>query len=819
MSARSLFDATAADVRHALRSLARSPVYTATAIATLAIGIGATTAAYSVAGSILLKPLPFADPDRLVAVWSSVPQFDKIAPSYPDFVDFRAQSDVFDGIAYMGGDGVRLRRQDGAIKMGAAMVTEDYFPLLRATPRLGRTFVASDNVPGAAPVAVMSYSVWAQHFGSDPKVIGQTLDLNIGSYTVVGVLSPGQAYPEWVPGFHTDLYIPLASAAYRQGDLVKRGNHADTRTIARLKPGVTLAQARDRLTLVAHRLAAAYPATDSGFSANVTLLQDQEVGDVRPALAVLVGAVVLVFLLACADVANLSLVRATARARELGVRAALGAAHGRIIRYLLIESALLAIAGSVLGVLLATIGVRALIAASPGDIPRMDEITINGPALMITLGAAMVATLLCGLAPLAGIRRADLIPVLKAGGRGASGGHGSGRLRTGIVAAQMAMAMILIVGAGLLIRSYVKLRHVDPGFDPSHLVMWSIGAPKNADSVERWQLYQRALAAATVPGVVSISMVNHGPLTGGVGTGVGVEGKDPTTDSVGVTYTTIAPHYFETARIPLLRGREFTDADMTPNAAVAIVSQSMVKRYWPPNTDPVGRQMVILNGSPHDPDYQKPIPVTVVGVVGDVRHTMKEDKPDPQVYLPYTRPVWGFVTLIARTAGPPQDLVPTLRRAVLPIDPDISLDDLGTGERIVALDTTRDRFTTSLLSAFSLVALVLAVLGLYGVISYAVSQRVPEIGIRMALGAKSGDIVRLVIQNAFLVVAIGLSIGIFGAALLGHAMRSLLFGVGEFDPVTVMSVAVLLTAVALIASYLPARRASRVNPLTALRID
>ena len=349
--------------------------------------------------------------------------------------------------------------------------------------------------------------------------------------------------------------------------------------------------------------------------------------------------------------------------------------------------------------------------------------------------------------------------------------------------------------------------------------MWMIGAPKNADSVARWQLYQRAMAAATVPGVVSISMVNHGPLTSGVGSPVGVDGQDPAADTAGVTYTTVAPHYFDTVRIPIARGRDFTDADMTPNAAVAIVSRSMVTRYWPPDTDPIGHRMTILNGAPHDPDYQKPIAVTVIGVVGDVKSSMNQDKPDPHVYMPYTRPVWGFATLVARTAGPPDELRATLRRAVTPLDPDISLDDLGTGEQLIALDTTRERFTTSLLSAFSLAALILATLGLYGVISYAVSQRVPEIGIRMALGARTGDIIRLVVEHAALVIAVGLSVGAVGAALLGNAMRSLLFGISPLDLTTFAGVAALLAAVALLASYLPARRAARVNPLTALRID
>jgi len=820
-SAASVRDAILADLRHAVRALWRSPVYTVTAVLTLAIGIGATTAAYSIVGNVLLKPLPFAEPDRLVGVFQTVPSYDHIPPSYPDFEDFRTQNDVLEGVAFIDGEGITMRRADGGIGALAAMVTRDFFSVLRARPVLGRTLVAADQDPGAPPVAVLSYAFWTRAFGADRAVIGRTIDLTIGSFTVVGVLAPGEAYPEWQPGATTDLILPLGAVPSKQADLHQRGNHADTRTVARLKPGVTLEQARLHLGLIATRLATAYPATDSGFGANVIPLQREIVGDVRPAFAVLTGAVLLVFLLACADVANLGLVRASARARELGVRAALGAGHGRIVRYLLTESALVAAGGTLVGIVLAVIAVRVFIAASPGDVPRMDEIGLDGPALATTLGAAVVATLLCALAPLATIRRTDLIPVLKGGGRGASGDRRGLRLRTAIVTGQLAMTMILVVGAGLLVKSFEKLRHVNPGFDQTHLVDWFLEAPKDDDAPARWAFFQRAMAAATVPGVVSIALVNHPPLGGGgVDSEVGVDGKDPAKDSIGVGYVTITPHYFETMRIPLLRGRDFSDADMTPDAPVAIVSRAMVARYWPANTDPIGRRMTVLNGAPHDKDYRKPMTVTVVGVVADVkRYSLTEDKPSPFVYMPFPRPVWHGTNIVARTAGPPGALIAAIRHAAVVVDPYVTADQIQTAEQGIADGTARQRFTTSLLTAFSMVALLLATLGVYGVISYAVTQRVAEIGIRMALGAQPGDVIHLLVRQATVFVVIGLAIGIGGAALLARGMRGLLFGVTPLDPLTFVGVTVLLGGIALLATYIPARRAARVDPISALRAE
>ena len=820
-SARRLGDGIGADLRHAVRALARAPIYTVTAILTLALGIGATTAAYSVVGNVLLKPLPYAGPAQLVNVWSAAPQFDKIPPSYPDFVDFREQSGAFAGMAFETGGPVMVRRHDGAFQLLAAMVTEDFFPLLRARPVLGRTLVAGDFVPGAEPVAVLSYGEWTLNFGSDTHVIGRSLDSDVGSYSIVGVLDRGQAYPEWVPGLRSDVYLPLNTVAHMQGALQKRGNHADSRTIARLPPGVTIEEARRRLTVVAARLAAAYPASDSGLVGNVTSMRDAVVGDVRPALGVLAGAVLLIFLLATSDVANLSLVRGLARSRELGVRTAMGAGYGRLMRYLLAESVIIATVATGIGIAVAFAAVRLFIATSPGDIPRLDEITVDNPAIMVAVVAAVTSVILCGLVPLLTLRPTQLVGTLKSGGRGTSGTTRGLRLRGGIVVGQLAISMVLIVGAGLLVRSFSNLRHVDVGFDPGHSVVWRMGGartPEMADPVKRFERFKRELAAARVPGVVGGALVNHAPIgPAGVPSSVGVDGRDPAADTVGVGYVTVTPRYFATMHIPLLRGRDFTDADMTPDAAVAVITRSMARRYWPDGTDPIDHPLTVLNGSVYDPDFQKPIAVRVIGIVGDVRRNLTSDQPDPLIYMPYTRPVWGAADVILRTAGPPAALIPAIRRAVAAADPDVTVTGMVTAQQDLADQTARQRFTTSVLGSFSMVALVLASIGLYGVLAYMVSQRVPEIGIRMALGAQRRQIVHLIVQNALGLATIGVVIGVAGAVILARAMRSLLFGIAPLDPVTFTGVTLLLGVVAALASYLPARRAGSVDPLTALR--
>jgi putative ABC transport system permease protein len=810
------------DVRSATRTLWRSPAYTAMAVATLAIGLGAATAAFSVVGTVLLKPLPYPEADHLVAFYSAAPSYDHILPSYPDLDDFRAQNTVLAGAAYALGAQTTVRRTGGSEYVLLARVTSDYFSVLRARPVLGRVLTPADTVPGAPPVAVISSSLWARDYASDPRVVGQVIDLKDGSFTIVGVLDRGQSYPRWGPSSENDVFVPLEAV---RGTIpptqLTRDNRSDARSIARLGPGVTRDQAERQLNLIAARLGHEYPASDSGLSVHLVPLRDDVVGDIRPSLLVLSVAVALVLVLACADVANLGLVRATGRARELAVRAALGARRGRIVRYLMTESALLALAGCAIGVGLATAAVRALRTTGSEAIPRLGELTVDWRAVVVAVLAACLAAILTALAPIVATGRSDLVPALKSSGRGTSGDRRGVRLRSGIVTLQLGLAMVLVVGAGLLIKSLTRLRAVHPGFDPSHLVIWQVDVPAAAgDSTSQFAFYQREVAAAAgVPGVRTVSLINHVPLSGGgANTAIGPDGHGIDADTTGAGYLTITPGFFGAMGIPVLRGRDFTDADLHAPAAVTVISRAAADHYWP-GVDPIGHPMTVRNAAHGNANFNQLFTATVVGIVGDTKRFALNETMRPVVYLPFTKPVWTHGWLVMRTSGEPSAMIAPVRAALGAVDPTVPVTGVRTYDDLVGSGLTSMRFTTTLLTSFSTISLLLAAVGLYGVISYAVTQRAAEIGIRMALGARGRDITRLVLAQMTVVVGVGLAAGAVGAIALAGEMRSLLFGVTALDPSTFAAVAALLVVVALVASYVPARRAARVDPVVALRAE
>lgn len=811
------------DLRHAIRALARSPLYTVVGIVTLALGIGATTAAFTVVGSVLLKPLPFAEPEQLVSVWAANrSSVDGALLSYPAFQDLHAQQDVFSGFAYITGDGTTYKRPGGNESILAAMVTDDFFSLLRAKPAVGRLITPEDNRPDAPPVAVLSHRMWTDDFGADPKVLGKSIDLEFGQFTIVGVLDAGQAYPDWIPGVRANLYVPLAAAPYTRQRLAPRTNRSDARTIARLKPGITREQAERELTTLTENLAKAYPATDSVYPmARVEPLRKQVVGSIGPAFTVLAVAVVLVLLLACADVANLALVRATSREREIAVRAALGAGRARIARVLLAESGLMAAGGAVIGIALALVGIRLFVLAAPADIPRLDEITVDWRALLAAVAATTLATVLCALIPLAALGKGALVPALKSGTRGSGATRRGMRIRGAIVAAQVALSVTLIAGAGLLIKSFALLRLVNPGFDTQHVLGFGVGTPKvgNTDGPAILALMRRVSAAVTMPGVASVSFIRHRPLNPAYATTqLGPDGRDPASDTAGAIYQIVAPRFFATMGIPVIHGREFMDADVDAANVPSLVSAYTAKRCWPTG-DPIGRELTVINGSHGYPGFGKPIRTTVVGVVGDVKKVTLDEDPIAVVYVPLGPAGYGAGDVVVRTTGAPELMFGAVRRAVTAIDPDIVVDDLSAAHEWLAKSTAREQFIMTLLTIFSGLALTLAALGLYGVIAYSVTQRTSELGIRMALGAQRADIVALVAQSVTALVGIGLALGAGGAFVLGRTMRSLLYGVGPHDPGTLLTVVAVLATVAAIASYLPARRAARVDPVIALRSE
>jgi putative ABC transport system permease protein len=734
--------------------------------------------------------------------------------SYPDFADYRAQADVFERMAFIAGDVMTLRGSNGGSPILAGMVTEDYFPLLRLHPALGRTLESSDFLPGASPAAVMGYRYWVSHFGSDPGVVGRTLAISTGSFTVVGVLRPGQGYPEWGPNFSSELYVPLPAMPYVVQKIQHRALRADGRVIARMKRGVTAAEAQRRLQVIAARLAAAYPASDSGRGVAMESLRQDAVGDVSVELTVLGAAVGLVFLLACADVANLALVRATARTRELAVRTALGAGHRRIARYLLTESVLLAGAGGVAGIGLAVVGVRVLRATSA--VPRIDEIMVDYRALVGMVVTAGIAAVLCAAAPLAVTGRETLVAALKASKGAAPAGRTGVRLRGMIVGGQFAIAMTLVVGAGLLMRTFAQLRAVDVGYDDSHLIQWDGAYPHKGDNgPSRMALFRRELAAvAPIPGVASAAIAYLGLDTPASAVG----GRAPA-DSVMVGFATVSPGYFSTLGIPLVRGRAFSEGDMASGAPVAIVSRVVAERLWP-GMDPLGRSVTVVDVSTVDPAFGTRLSGTVIGVVGEIKRSLDQDQSSPIVYLPLGRAVVVRSELDIRTAGPPASLLPALRRALGAVDPDLQVSAMDLARSsLLSIGSGAQKFSISLLSAFSGVAMLLAILGLYGVMSFAVTCRTGEIGIRMALGARPADITHLFVGEAASLVVGGLVAGVAGGVVLGRMMRSLLYGVAPFDPVTFLTAASALAAVALLASYVASHRGAGVDPIVALRAD
>jgi predicted permease len=806
------------DLRYGLRVLLKNPGFTAIAILTLALGIGANTALFSVVNAVLLNPLPFANPDELVAVYSSAPTSDQNSISYPNFLDWQKENHSFASLAAFRADDFNMVGAGEPQRVHIHMISAEFFPTLGLQPILGRTFRPEEDKAGAGPVAVISDGLWKTKFASSQDVLGKSVILNGKTYTVIGVaqgritgLSP------------SDVYIPIGQ--WTDSTFLDRRIGMGTNSIGLLKPGVTIEQARAEMNRVAANLAAAYPEADKGQGVTLIPLKTDVVGNVKGILLVLLGAVSFVLLIACANVANLLLARSTGRAREFAIRAALGASPARVIRQLLTESVLLGIAGGCVGLLLAKIGVRILIASLGGNLPRSEEISLDSHVLLYTLAISVLTGVVFGLIPALKMMRPDTHETLKEGGRGGSGARH--RTQNVFIVAEMAMAMVLLIGAGLMIRTLSALGNINPGFDPKNVLTFSIssatGSAPAADAL-RAKFRESLRQIAAIRGVESVSLLGGSlPMNGDSEVPFWLEGQPrPATDNEMpfALFYLVNPGYHEAMKIPVERGRALNERDDEHGPAVVLIDATLARKFFP-NQDPVGKH---LNLGLFETQPE------IVGVVGHVEHWGLGSKANPnlqaQIYLPIWQVPNQFWPLLAngsgyvvRTAPGTPDITNTVRQAAERVESTAVVYDVRPMEEIVARSISTQRLTMFLLSAFSSLALVLSAVGIYGVISYLTGQRTHEIGVRVALGASSSDVMRMVVGQGLKITLIGVAIGLAAAFGLTRLITTLIYGVGTTDPLTFASVAILLSAVALLACYLPARRAMRVDPIVALRYE
>jgi putative ABC transport system permease protein len=806
------------DLRYAIRALRKSPAFTIVALATLALGIGANTAIFSVVNAVLLRPLPFPDSGRLVAVYQTLPGkgVTTAGVSYLNFADLAGRAGSFDQLGAIRMHDFTLSGAGEPALVVAGTVTGGVFPLLRTRPLLGRGLAASDDAPDAAPVAVLSERLWRERFGADPAAVGKTVRLDERVFTVVGVMpSAFRSPPDRPPA---ELWTALVQDPVFTDLRQKRGGHYLT-VVGRLKSGVALAGAEAELATVAAGLAKQYPRENEGWGVRIVPLAESLVAGVRTALWVLLGAVSLVFLIACVNVANLMLVRSSARSRELAVRTALGAGRGRLARQLVTEALVLGLAGGALGVALAVAGMRALRAWLPADLPRVSEVGIDARVLVFSFFASLVATLVFGAGPSLAGGRANLSAALREGSAGAGESGNRRRLRRLLIVGETAFSFVLLVGAALLIRSFVRLQEVPLGFRPAGVLTAGMSLPRTQyTEPDQWRTFYGSLVdrLRSEPGVESAAAALPLPLAGGgLNFAFSIEGRSDDGGSANdrtANYTAATPDYFRVLGVPLVAGRAFDDRDAAAAPRVCVVSSAFARRYFP-GEDPLGRRLVF--------GFKEPVAREIVGVVGDVKRDGLALPSQPEMYVPFVQDPWWAAYAIVRTAGggDPERLASAMRADVKALDPTLPIESVAPMRQFVDDSVAQPRFRTTLLGLFGAAALLLAVLGIYGVISYSVGRRTREVGIRLALGAAPADVRRMVLGEGLALVGVGLGLGLAGALLATRYLSSLLFEVSRLDAGSWIAVAALLLLAGLAASWLPARRATRVDPVSALRAE
>ena len=810
------------DLRYGIRLLLKKPGFTVVALITLALGIGANTAIFSVVNSVLLKPLPYKEPDRLVMMNHNYPKLDlKASVSAIGYTHYRDNNQSFENISAFGGWQVNLTGAGEPERLSGIAVTATFFPTIGIEPAHGRVFFEGEDKPGHNKVVVLTDGLWHRRFGADPNLLNQTITLNGESYTVVGIMPPDFQFGREF-GQAVDLFSPIA---FTDAQLqVGRWRNESLNVIARLRPGVTLEQGQAEMDAIAANVRQQYftggDASDPGsWGLLIRSIHELVVGDIRPALLVLLGAVALVLLIACANVANLLLARAASRQKEVAIRAALGASRSRMIRQFLTESLLLAVVGGVLGTLLAVWGISALLKMNRDLIPRSHEIGLDANVLLFTLGLSLLTGVVFGLMPALQSSKADLHETLKEGGRSGSPG-GKRNVRSVLVVAEIALALVLLIGAGLLIRSFDKLQEVNPGFNPQNLVVMQLSLPasKYREPQQIDNFYQQILQRiSALPGIQSAGVSSSLPLSGSSSSGsFQIEGRtvQPGEMAPWGNRWWAGATYFQTMNIPLIQGRYFDDRDAASGPPVAIIDESMKRKFWP-DEDPVGKRITFQSDAQGNSIWRE-----IVGVVGHVRHKGLEGESPVQYYVPHRQFNNAGMFLVARTtATDPSAMAPTVRGAIQSVDAELPVYRVTTMDQMVADSMTQRRFAMTLLGVFALVALILASVGLYGVMAYSVTQRTHEIGIRLALGARRGDVLRMVVSQGMVLAVIGLGIGLLAAFGLTRLMAALLFGVGATDPLIFASLPLLLGGVAAAASFIPARRATKVDPMIALRYE
>ena len=803
------------DFRYALRTLISNPGFAAVVIFTLALGIGANTAIFSVINAVILRPLPFRVPDQLCLITEQLPSIPVVGPSYENFQDFRDRAKSFSAMSATRITTLTLTGIGEPERLPAQMTSASMFPLLGVSARLGRTFAPEEDRAGGAHVAALGYGFWRRHFAGSEDALGKSIILDNESYTVIGVLPAD--YQLLVP---SDVYIPFEPWAKTLPD--DRNWHPGITAVGRLHDGVSLAEAQSEIKIIAANLAREYPTYDTDMGADVTSMRDRLVANVRPALLVMLGAVGLVLLIACGNIANLSLARATARRQEIAVRSAMGASRARLVRQLLTESSLLALVGTGLGVWFAWVSVSWLLKLAGSAVPNVSPVTLDLRVLLFAASLAVLSGVLFGLAPAWQTARVDLRDVLNETPRGSTGTRRWRQIRSALIVAEVALALFLLVGAGLLLRSFDRLSSQLPGFRPENLLVADIPLSTNAyaKSPERMAFFDRLLERLrATPGVRSAGGATTLPVTGtGSAIHFNIEGRAPKSphDYVVIGYRPVTAGYLETLGVPLIRGRLIAASDSDSTPYVAVINQAAARQYFP-DGDPLGKRIQL--GA--TPDASVPW-MEVVGIVGDLKQDLAGE-PTAEMYLPVRQgdsllPVFAL-SVVLRTERDPSSEASALRSAVREINPDQPVVRVRTMEDNISASVSEPRFRATLLTIFAATASVLAIVGLYGLMVYSVTQRVPEIGIRMTLGAKRSDVLGMVIKQGLKLALCGVLIGVLGSLALGRILSGFLYGVSPSDPPTILGVAALLLLVALVASYLPARRAARVDPIVALHYE